>query len=806
MNGSVGYPSRATGKRVQAYRAATEPLTRGCTPSRLPPPSRCRRLYGFLLRHSSRRDEECLSSCLACPCVLVIVLLLQRRQSELPLQSVATLDAVSARPFRAGSPRIHARRRNSFPLCAFQLRLEKLVQCLSCLRSCPNHKGSPVSQLLTTVMNFICLPKITCSLVAVSCSIEFPREPAMKQGHELTKVHSRMGAESAILFLHGFTGDADETWDRFPFVLGAEESLGDWDILSLGYHTSFLPGTRGIWSADPELPILAILLGTQLTMRPLSGYSQVAVIAHSMGGLIAQQALVDNPGLIKLVRHLFLFGTPSAGLRKAAFITSLLGLLVGDQVHNMASDGEYIKQLRLGWTQVFGNDPPFKLYVIAGDKDQFVPPESSLQPFARKYQRVVVGDHVSMVKPRDRDADAVRLIVSGLTELPEPQGPSSPLRAAAELGPMAPQGLAIAKAAAIGEQVFTTQPQVVEAALALDRDNQQADAIALLEKYRHLGTDVVGTLAGRIKRRWLQDGKTEDAEWALSLYETALNINCSLPETPETIDQIFYHAINVAFLKQVAFDQSEQAKSMAQLALAYARKRVPPDVWSVATQAEAFLYLGDYQEGLAKYQEAISLRPETWKLLSTGQQAQQIASRLGRHDLQDKLKTLFDPPPARANKIFVSYSHKDSEWRGLLELVLRPLMTGTDRLDFWADTRIQPGADWLKEISYALATSRVVVLLVSAEFLASDFVRNHELPVVLNAADRGRSDLDLALSQSCPVRCQPPREVSSRPRHLEATRGPFEGRTKGGAYRYCTEDQNRSLHVRISRELRSQDN
>ena len=277
----------------------------------------------------------------------------------------------------------------------------------------------------------------------------------------------------------------------------------------------------------------------------------------------------------------------------------------------------------------------------------------------------------------------------------------------------------------------------LKAALALDRDNQRADAIALLEKYRHLGTDVVGTLVGRIKRRWLQDGKTEDAEWALSLYETALNINCSLPETPETIDQIFYHAINVAFLKQVAFDQSEQAKSMAQLALAYARKRVPPDVWSVATQAEAFLYLGDYQEGLAKYQEAISLRPETWKLLSTGQQAQQIASRLGRHDLQDKLKTLFDPPPARANKIFVSYSHKDSEWRAQLELVLRPLMTGTDRLDFWADTRIQPGADWLKEISYALATSRVVVLLVSAEFLASDFVRNHELPVVLNAADRG---------------------------------------------------------------------
>ena len=37
------------------------------TPSRLPPTSRCRRLYGFPAPPLSRRDEEGLSSCLACP-------------------------------------------------------------------------------------------------------------------------------------------------------------------------------------------------------------------------------------------------------------------------------------------------------------------------------------------------------------------------------------------------------------------------------------------------------------------------------------------------------------------------------------------------------------------------------------------------------------------------------------------------------------------------------------------------------------------------------------------------------------------
>jgi pimeloyl-ACP methyl ester carboxylesterase len=559
----------------------------------------------------------------------------------------------------------------------------------------------------------------------------------MKEGRQLIEIRRRPITKSAILFLHGFTGDSDETWDRFPLLLGAEEPLENWDILSLGYNTSFLPGTRGIWSADPELPILATLFRTQLEIVPLSMYTEVAVIAHSMGGLIAQQALVDNPDLARRVRHLFLFGTPSAGLRKAAFITALIGYLVGEQIHNMASGGEFVTHLRSRWSSEFGNDPPFRLYAIAGDKDQFVTPNSSLQPFGRKYQRVVSGDHLSMVKPRDRQADVVRLLLSALTQSPEPEGPSSPLRAAAELGPGAPQGMAIAQEAAAGRRDFQTQAQVVEAALALDRDNKRAEAVALLERYQYLGTDVKGTLAGRIKRRWLQDGDEGDAYWALGLYESALRTARAAPETQEAIDQVFYHAINVAFLKQVAFGRTMEAREMAGLALEYSKRKIPPDIWSVATEAEAFLYLGDGQKALDKYREAVEMKAESWKLISAGQQAQQIAAKLGDRDLQEKLKAIFDPDPKRARRIFVSYSHKNGDWRDKLSLMLNPLLTERDKLDLWADNRIPTGADWLSEISSALSTCRVAVLLVSAEFLASDFIRNHELPAIFDAVDRG---------------------------------------------------------------------
>jgi pimeloyl-ACP methyl ester carboxylesterase len=462
---------------------------------------------------------------------------------------------------------------------------------------------------------------------------------------QLIPLRTRPGAKSAILFLHGFTGNPDGTFDRFPYLLGTDVSLNGWDILSLGYHTSFLPGTRGVWSADPDLPTLAQLFSTELGIPPLSNYQQLAVIAHSMGGLIAQRALLDDPpDLTRLVRYLFLFGTPSAGLKKASFIRKLLGPLAGDQVQNMASDSQFVTTLRAGWSTRFANDPPFQFYAIAGDKDNFVTANSSLGPFDRKYQRVVSGDHLSMVKPRDASFDVVRLVISLLTKTAEPAGPSSPLRAAAELGALAPQGIATALAAAAGTQQLATQAEVVECALALDRANNRDGAIQLLERYQNLGTDVKGTLAGRVKRQWLQNGQDGDAHWALGLYESALAATRKSPEKEDFIDQMFYHAINVAFLKFVAFNQLDEAKQMASLALEYARKKSPVDIWSVATEGEANLYLGDYDLALSKYKFAIEMRPETWKLISTGQQAQQLAAKLGNQDLQVKLSALFDPP------------------------------------------------------------------------------------------------------------------------------------------------------------------
>lgn len=92
-----------------------------------------------------------------------------------------------------------------------------------------------------------------------------------------------------------------------------------------------------------------------------------------------------------------------------------------------------------------------------------------------------------------------------------------------------------------------------------------------------------------------------------------------------------------------------------------------------------------------------------------------------------------EPISAARGVIFVSYSHSDESWLKRLQIHLKPL-TRNGRIDLWDDTQLQVGDEWREEIERAIKSCQAAVLLVSADFMASDFIDKDELPPLLRAA------------------------------------------------------------------------
>ena len=99
-------------------------------------------------------------------------------------------------------------------------------------------------------------------------------------------------------------------------------------------------------------------------------------------------------------------------------------------------------------------------------------------------------------------------------------------------------------------------------------------------------------------------------------------------------------------------------------------------------------------------------------------------------------------------KVFFSYSHRDEAMRDQLEVHLT-MLKRNGLIETWHDRRIAAGSDLGVSIDSQLVTSDVVLLLVSPDFLASDYCYSREMAMAMERHDRGEAKVVPVILRSC---------------------------------------------------------
>lgn len=458
----------------------------------------------------------------------------------------------------------------------------------------------PLSYIPESKRSQVLPPVSTPTPVSDTGSSNRPSRPdapkdIVNPSEELTAWREEEGNNNLVLFIHGFSGESTNTFGKIPKLLMNEPQMDGWDIKPIGYSPKIKPELgKDIWAASLDVKKIAMYLESCIKYK-FKKYDRIAIIAHSLGGLVAQQALVRlKKEQLDKISNLVLLGTPSNGLD-----SELIKREWNNKYAEMSSDGEFITKLRSDWKEKFGDEPPFKLKVAAALDDQYVDMDSCFAPFDDSVCEMVDGDHLRMVKPDNKDDDCYNLILSSLVDF----GFFNQFTDKTEIN------LAMGKYEAVMRDLLPRKDELDANGLrqlifALEGLGKSEEAIEILEKHpvAQGNTDLMGILGGRFKRAYLKSYRTEDADKAISYYSKAHDIATD----KEDDAQIYYHAINLAFLHLVAKNDSQKCMEFAEIAKKSAETE-EDNLWKLATLGECYVYFHAFDEAKKYYVRAAQM-------------------------------------------------------------------------------------------------------------------------------------------------------------------------------------------------------
>jgi pimeloyl-ACP methyl ester carboxylesterase len=247
----------------------------------------------------------------------------------------------------------------------------------------------------------------------------------------LLNLHRHCGdrrAKRVIVLVHGLGGNGYTTWKNFPRFIFDDLSRDPVDVALFDYFS----GHRRMGFERPTVPVIAEILTERL--QEVRGYDEIFIVAHSMGGLIAIDAIrsyitqrQEEPGILRVLAGVICIATPFDGSRLAG--NPILREVVSE-CEQLEPSSAYQQDLRrfindnidtTHRVELVSHLYKVPLWVIVGGFDRIVGRSSATFAIDSDQIRTAVDrGHTNVVKPRDPNSAVitwVRDIVDEISSL-----------------------------------------------------------------------------------------------------------------------------------------------------------------------------------------------------------------------------------------------------------------------------------------------------------------------------------------------------------------------------------------------------
>jgi pimeloyl-ACP methyl ester carboxylesterase len=221
----------------------------------------------------------------------------------------------------------------------------------------------------------------------------------------------RQSAKAAVVFIHGWKGD-DSSWQQFPKLATQDDRLQEADIYIVNYPTYMIKRNSSVGG------LANWLWQDFFTGTLIPKYSEIHIIAHSMGGLIGRRLYLSEhisrqsgPSPLK-IRSLISIASPFQGANIAS-LAQALGISQ-ELVSDMEPRSHFLSDTAGQWS--FLKEKPVT-YCFTSPQDNIVDQWSAKGQCECPFDYPQWG-HIDMVKPTDttdaRYRNPIRALISAL--------------------------------------------------------------------------------------------------------------------------------------------------------------------------------------------------------------------------------------------------------------------------------------------------------------------------------------------------------------------------------------------------------